>query len=227
MECHAPYESPAGEVRAALDDVGLEMVSLNTRSGDQPGDLGAAALPGRVDLARSYIDEAIEYADDVGCVAVSVLAGNSGRTEEAEATYRSNLAYASETAAGCDITVLLEPMNTTMTPEYHLVSADRGAETIVAVGRPNLKLMIDFFHLSIMEPEPMSVIKRVMPLIGHVQFASIPHRHEPDQGDVDYSEVLPWLAERGYRGHFGAEYTPAGAVEDGLGWMETIQKGKQ
>lgn len=225
VECHAPYAFPASEVRAALDETGLEMLSLNTRGGDEPGDLGVAAIPGRESEARRYIHEAIDYANEIGCAAVSVVAGRTGRTEDAELVYRTNLAYAAGTASTTDLTVLIEPLNSTMCDDYHLVSADRGAETIAAVGYQNLKLMIDYFHLSVMEAEPMAALERVLPLMGHFQFASIPDRAEPDQGTVDYGELLSWLVERGYQGHFSAEYNPASTVEAGLGWMATIRKG--
>jgi len=200
------------------------MVSLNTRMGDQPEDLGVAAVPGREVLARSNIDEAIDYAAVVGCRAVSVIAGKTGRTDEAEAVYRQNLAYAAERAAGEGITVLIEPLNTRVCEDYHLVSADRGAETIRAVGAPNLKLMVDCFHVSVMDGELKPVIERVMPVVGHVQFAGIPDRGEPDIGSVDYEELLPWILARGYEGAFGAEYVPSGAEEDGLGWMAKVRK---
>lgn len=225
VECHMPYAFPAGDVRAALDETGLEMVSLNTRIGEDAGDFGMAAMPGREDLARQYIDEAVTYATDIRCGAVSVVAGNSGRTEEAEAVYRSNLAYAAERADALGITVLIEPLNTSVSENYHLVSADRGAETIAAVGAPNLKLMVDYFHLCVMEKERRPVLERVLPVIGHVQFASIPDRQEPDLGEVDYAQLLPWLVENGYNGHFGAEYNPSSTVEEGLGWMTKLRKG--
>lgn len=225
VECHMPYTTPASETRRALDNAGLQMVSLNTRIGDSDGDLGVAAVPGREVLARSYIDEAVDYAAQIGCAAVSVVAGKTGRTEEAESTYRQNLTYAVERACEHNITVLIEPLNARMCSDYHLVSADRGVETIRAIGAPNLKLMIDYFHLCVMENERRPVIERVVSDIGHFQFASIPDRNEPDLGTVDYSQLLPWIVAQGYDGVFGAEYVPAtGVVEAGLDWMQKIRK---
>lgn len=223
VECHMPYSTPAKDIRGALDDTGLSMVSLNTRIGQQDGQLGVAALPGFEAEARHYIDEAIEYAAAIGCGAVSVVAGKSGRTGEAEATYRANLTYAATRAEPHEITVLIEPLNTNVSADYHLVSCDAGAETIAAVGAPNLKLMADCFHVAVMDGEVRPVLERMLPIIGHVQFASIPDRAEPDGGEVDYGELLPWLVDHGYDGPFGAEYNPTGSVEDGLGWMQTLR----
>ena len=228
VECHVPYAFPAQDVRAALDETQLEMVSLNTRMGGYLSgvgdDLGEAAVPGREDAARRELDEAIEYAEAIRCRAVSVIAGRTSRTDEAEATFRSNLTYAAEAADPLGITILIEPLNTNVCEDYHLVSADRGVETIAAVGAPNLKLMVDYYHLFVMEAEPREVLERAVPVMGHFQFASIPDRSEPDGGNVDFGQLLAWLMTQGYDGYFGAEYIPAGPVEAGLGWMNTIRK---
>ncbi len=225
VECHMPYATPPAQVREALNEAGLSMVSLNTRIGDPSrGELGVAALPGREGQARGYIDEALQYAHDIDCPAISVVAGRSGRTPEAESTYRKNLAYAAGAADRLGTNVLIEPLNPTVADDYHLVTVDQGIETIRAVGAPNLMLMIDCFHASISHGELGPVFDRAIEYVGHVQFASIPDRTEPCGGTVDYAELLPWIETLGYSGCFGAEYNPAGSVEDGLGWLATIKE---
>jgi len=220
VECHMPYDDDPGDVRDALDETGLEMVSLNTKVGDQDGDLGVAALPGREALARSYILEAIHYAVAIRCSRISVVAGRSGRTKAADRTYAQNLAFAAAHAAKHDITVLIEPLNTDVADDYHLVNIDKGIETILTVGAPNLKLMVDCFHTYKMDGELTAVFERALPHVGHVQFSSYPDRAEPDHGDIDYAVLLPWLVDKGFTGPFGAEYTPVGTIEDGLSWLE-------
>lgn len=224
VECHCPYDVPAAAVRQALSDAGSQMLSLNTRTGGE-GEIGVAALPGRETQAREYIDEAIAYAVDIGCGAVSVVAGISGRTEVAEHVYQENLAYATAQASPYDITVLIEPLNTSVSPDYHLVSADAACETIMAVGASNLKVMLDTFHASKMHGDLEPLFARVIDHVGHVQFASIPDRAEPNGGVVDYGALLPHVVELGYDRPFGAEYTPRVGVEDGLGWMNQLRGG--
>jgi len=219
VECHMPYEYDPADVRRALDAAGLKMISLNTRVGDRDGELGVAAVPGREELARQYIDEAIDYAVAIGCPKISVVAGKTGRVPAAEVTYCQNLAYAAGTAAGHGITVLIEPLNTDVAEDYHLVNIDRGIETIISVGASNLKLMVDCFHTYKMDGDLRPVFERAMPYVGHVQFSSYPDRAEPDHGEIDYSNLLPWLVDQGFDGPFGAEYTPAGETDAGLGWL--------
>lgn len=220
VECHEPYAFDPMSVRAALDETNLSMVSLNTFTGDGPDEFGFAALPGRVPEARAAIDQAFDYADAIDCAAVSVVAGHSGRTSEAEDVYRANLAYAAERAAASERRVLIEPLNDKAMPDYHLVHTDAAIETVRAVDADNLRLMLDTFHLATMEAEPLThVVSRAMPYIGHVQFSAFPDRGEPDRGEIDFETVLPTITTLGYAGAFGAEYNPRTTVEDGLGWL--------
>jgi hydroxypyruvate isomerase len=226
VECHEPYAFDPADVRAALNETGLEMVSLNTFTGDQPGDFGLAALPDRVDEARAAIDQAIAYADAIDCTAVSVVAGRSGRTAESETVYRENLAYAALQAAASSRKILIEPLNTGVAEDYHLVTTAAAIETIEAVAAPNLKLMLDTFHSSTMDGQPLrDVIADAMSHIGHIQISAFPDRGEPDRiqsawGDINFGELLPATEAMGYARPFGAEYNPRGdSVEAGLSWM--------
>lgn len=219
VECHMPYDVPTADVRSALTSSGLTMVSLNTRMGDPAGDIGVAAIPGLETLARAQVDEALDYAVEIDCANISVLAGRSRRAEGSESTYQQNLAYAADRAAAFGRTILIEPMNSGVT-DYHLTRVDQGLETIAAVDAPNLKLMIDCFHSQIMEGDLSAVFARAIDHVGHVQFAAVPDRGEPDRGDVDYRELLPAIVALGYEGKFGAEYNPRGDIEDGLRWLE-------
>jgi len=78
VECHWPFDVPARDTKAALEETGLQMLGLNTRRGNMAiGENGLAALPGREADARTVIDEAINYATAVNASAVHVMAGNS------------------------------------------------------------------------------------------------------------------------------------------------------
>ncbi len=221
VEFHAPYHLPSAELARAVADASIDAVSINTRFGDQDGDFGIAAIGGRESQARDFIDEAIAYAAVVGCPAVHVTAGRTERSDEAEATYCANLSYAANQAARHDMTILIEPLSD---PHYHLRSVDQGLQTIATVAAPNLKLLFDCFHAWHNEPDLLAAIGEAGAHIGHVQFASLPDRHEPDQGVVDYGHVLPTFAAMGYTGAFGAEYHPAGDIDDGIHWLADLRK---
>lgn len=217
VECHWPYEVPPEAVRQALDRSGLAMLGLNTRRGD-PGENGLTALPGREVEARAEIDRAIAYARAVGALNIHVMAGFASGPE-AEAVYRRNLAYACDQAAADGITILIEPLNRYDAPGYVLSTTDQARAVIEAVERPNLKLMFDTYHVQIMEGDVIRRFRALQPLIGHVQFASVPDRGEPDQGELDLVYVLAAIRDAGWTAPVGAEYRPRQGTEHGLGWL--------
>lgn len=221
VECHFPYEFAASEVRAALEETGLPMLGLNTWPGDRAaGDFGLAAVAGREDEARAAIRQAVDYAQAIGAGAVHVMAGCTDSGAEAEAVFRSNLAYACDLAAPHGLTILIEPINQRDVPGYHLSSTAHAASVIAALRRDNLRMMFDCYHLQIMGGDLLRRFARYQPIIGHVQFAGVPDRGAPDQGEVDYGWLLPQIAALGWPGPFGAEYRPGEAgTEASLGWL--------
>lgn len=220
VECHTPYAFRSSDVLGALQETGLEMLALNTRLGTQVlGDFGVTAQPGRESEARENIDEAISYAVEIGCRKINVLAGRTGGTEEADATYCENLAYATDQAEKSAVTILIEPISGM--DDYHLTHVGHAVDTIEAVGADNLKILFDCFHTQIIEGDVVPTLERSLRHVGHVQFASVPDRAEPDHGDLDYSIVLPALVDVGYDGLFGAEYHPRMDMAEGLTWLES------
>ena len=65
-------------------------------------------------------------------------------------------------------------------------------------------------------------LERHFDIIGHVQIAAVPSRHEPDEGEINFEHVFDMLQRLGYRGYIGCEYKPRGKTEDGLGWMKAL-----
>jgi 2-dehydrotetronate isomerase len=223
VECHWPYETPADDVRAALTETGLPMLGLNTRRGDASADeFGLSALPGREVEAQAAIDEALEYARAVGAQAVHVMAGMA-QGPDAQACFVRNLQIAAHKASASDTALLIEPLNPFDVPGYALSTTAQAVDIMRAVGAPNLKLMFDCYHVGRSEGDVIARFHTLLPLIGHVQFASIPKRGRPDQGDLNYREVFDTIAATGWARPLGAEYLPYGATEDSLGWMQALR----
>jgi hydroxypyruvate isomerase len=81
---------------------------------------------------------------------------------------------------------------------------------------------MDFYHAQIVEGDLSVTFKNNFANIGHVQIASVPARHEPDEGEVNYRHIFKLLDEMGYAGWVGCEYKPRGKTSDGLGWLKTM-----
>ncbi|MEM9096979.1 MAG: TIM barrel protein [Pseudomonadota bacterium] len=220
VECHFPYDQDPGAIRSALEETGLPMLGLNTIRGDlSSGEFGLSALPGREADARAAIDQAISYALEIRCQNIHVMAGRATGAEARNA-YRAALTYAAEKAAAHGLGVLIEPINTRDVAGYHLSMVEDGAELIQDIAAPNLRLMLDCYHTQIMQGDLFKRIETHLDLVGHLQFAAVPDRGEPDQGEVAFDWLIPAVAELGYQGYWGAEYKPRASTEAGLGWLK-------
>ncbi|QDT03707.1 Hydroxypyruvate isomerase [Rubripirellula lacrimiformis] len=219
VECHWPYDTPASEVKRALVETGLPMLGLNTVRGDVgAGQMGLSALPGRRDDAVSAIEQAVSYADETGTKAVHVMAGIS-EGAEAEAIFIENLSVACDLAMRRRLTILIEPLNAFDAPGYFLRCTQQAKSLIEHVNAPNLKLMFDCYHVGRTEVDVPTTLNKMMPVIGHVQFAAVPDRGPPDHGDVDYRPIFSQIAGLGWDQPLGAEYKPGGDTDASLGWM--------
>lgn len=222
VELHWPYATPAAEVKAALEATGLPCLGLNTQRGDVAGgDNGCAAIPGREAEAQVYIDEALAYAAEIGAPNVHVMAGFSDRGARARAAFTQNLRHACAKAARTQRTILIEPLNRIDAPGYHISTIPEAEEALAAVDLPNLKIMFDCYHLQIMQGDLLRLFKSCQSRIGHVQFAAVPDRGEPDAGEVNYPWLLRQFVKAGWATPMGAEYKPRDGVENGLSWMKS------
>ncbi|MEO0668817.1 MAG: TIM barrel protein [Pseudomonadota bacterium] len=223
VECHWPYDTPAAEVRTALDDTGLKMLGLNTSRGDvAAGDNGLSAIPGRTAEARAAIDAALAYARAIGTRNVHVMAGFADGPQ-AHATFVDNLRYACEAAAADGVTILIEPLNAFDAPGYALRDTAHAAQVIADVGADNLKLMFDCYHVGRTEGDVIARLRALFPLIGHIQFAAVPDRGAPDHGEVDYASVFAEITALGWDAPLGAEYKPGTDTDATLGWLAKLR----
>lgn len=219
VECHWPYDVPAAEVAAALEETGLAMLGLNTRRGDvAAGDNGLSAVPGREAEAREAIDEAIRYARAIGAANIHVMAGYASGAV-AHDVFVENLRHACAAAAPYGITILIEPLNRYDAPGYFLTTTTQAVAIMDAVGAANLKLMFDCYHVQLMEGDLTHRLETLLPRIGHIQVASVPDRGAPDHGEVNYAHVFAVIAQLRWAAPLGAEYRPGGDTDAGLGWL--------
>ncbi|MCE7030627.1 hydroxypyruvate isomerase family protein [Jiella avicenniae] len=223
VECHWPYDQDREAVKAALAETGLPMLGLNTRKGSQPGDSGLAAMPGREAEARDAIDEAFDYGAAIGARAVHVMAGKTDDPGAGD-VFDANLAYACDRARETGMTALIEPLNPRDAPGYFLIGLDKAVAILERLKRPELRIMFDCYHMQITGGDLLERFKAHRGLIGHVQFAAVPSRAEPDEGEVAYERLLPAFAALGYEAPFGAEYKPRDDTDGGLSWMKAFRQ---
>ena len=125
---------------------------------------------------------------------------------------------AADLAAEKHITLLIEPINPRDRPGYYLNRAEHAADIIAKAERANIRIQFDFYHAQIVGGDLIRRFEKHLTMVGHVQVAAVPSRHEPDEGEVNYPDIFAALDRLGYRGFVGAEYRPRGRTEDGLAW---------
>lgn len=221
VELHWPYDTDPQAAAAALRDTGLPLLGINTARGNlEAGDFGLSALPGREVEARAAIDQAVAWAVATGARNIHVMAGKA-QGEAALATYVANLRHAAALAAPHGIGILIEPLNPRDAPGYFLSDLPTALRAVDATGGA-VRIMFDCYHMQIVHGDLTHRLRDAMPAIGHVQFAAVPDRAEPDHGEVDHAWLLPAIADMGYDGAFGAEYRP---VSGSFAWMARIARG--
>ena len=218
-----PYAQGAAEIKGWLDEAGVEMILLNTPLGDAAkGERGLAALPGRQADFRRDFDQAMAYAVEIGVPMIHVMAGvvDDAARAQASTVLADNLRRAADIAAAQGIEVLLEPLNTEDTPGYFLTRTRETCEVIDTVGRDNVRLQFDFYHRQIMEGNLARHLAANLDKVGHIQFSSVPGRHEPQYGEVNMAYLFGVCDALGYSGWIGCEYRPKTSVREGLTWAE-------
>src|SRR5712691_12253286 len=219
VELQFPYDHAPSAVKAEISRHGLTQLGLNTAQG-RPGEFGLAAVPGRECEWETFFKQALDYVGAIGGCQIHCLAGKVPPEQRpaAEKTFFGNLARAATEAAAKYITLLIEPINPRDRPDYFLTRAEQAADIIAKVERPNVRMQFDFYHAQIVGGDLIRRFEKHFPVVGHVQIAAVPSRHEPDEGEVNYPEIFAALDRAGFKGWVGCEYRPRAKTEAGLGW---------
>lgn len=218
-----PYDYPAEVLKSRLQQNQLQLVLFNTAPGNvTAGEWGVAAIPGREQQAQRDIDNALEYAIALNCPQVHVMAATLPEGADREAycqAFINNMRYAAESFAPHNIRLLIEALNPVTKPHYLYASQYQTLEMVKRIDRDNVFTQLDLFHAQLVDGNLSHLIRQYAGCYQHIQIASAPDRHEPDEGEINYPWLFQLLDEVGYSGWIGCEYFPRGATLDGLGWF--------
>jgi hydroxypyruvate isomerase len=219
VELQFPYDTAPSAVKAELTRLGLTQLGVNT---PQSPESGLAALPGRERDFEAAFSRALDYVVAIGGTAIHCMAGvvPPEQRPAADRVFIANLTRAAAAAAAANITLLIEPINPRDRPNYFLSHVEHAADLVGKVGAPNLRVQFDFYHNQITGGDLIRRFEKYLPVIGHVQIAAVPSRHEPDEGEINYPAVFEAVDRLGYTGWIGCEYKPRTRTEDGLGWAK-------
>ena len=223
-----PYEHPPEVVGERLHRHGLKQALFNLPPGNwEAGEKGFAALPDRFSDLQESLRTALPYAQATGVKRVHLMAGIANRNDpKAVAAFLKSLAWTTEFFAPHGLDVVIEPINPRNVPGYFLNDFLFARDLIAELKIPNLKLQFDIYHCQIIHGDVTMRLREMMPIIGHIQIASIPSRNEPDGEELNYAFLFGELDRLGYSGFVGCEYNPRGKTTDGLGWFKSYAGAK-
>ncbi|MDQ8038068.1 MAG: TIM barrel protein [Pedobacter sp.] len=221
VEIQFPYELEIPVLKSLLQENALELVLINVPAGDlMLGGDGLACVPGMEKEFKAAALKAGEYAEALDVPRINVLAGRQPHgisRDECMATLLDNLDHASHHFRKAGIGTVAEAINIFDMPHFLIHSLAHMQH--LCEHNSHLKMQFDCYHLSRMGEDIMEALRNNLPLIGHIQFADNPGRHEPGTGHIDYAPVFSLLRESDYAGWTGAEYRPSGKTEDSLAWL--------
>jgi D-psicose/D-tagatose/L-ribulose 3-epimerase len=104
----------------------------------------------------------------------------------------------SKVAEELGITLNIEVLN--RFENFVLNTAEEGVAFVRQVGRPNVKVMLDTFHMNIEEDSIGGAIRTAGPLLGHLHTGEC-NRRVPGQGRMPWREIGEALRGIGYQGN--------------------------
>jgi sugar phosphate isomerase/epimerase len=121
-------------------------------------------------------------------------------------------------------TVYLEPLNRY---QDHMINTLAEARRYIDEGQlEHVKIIGDFYHMSIEEDCLSAAFHQQRDLLGHVHIADN-HRYQPDSGSIDFGRAFQQLKDDGYDGYIVYECrvradNPAQAYQDSLTYLRTL-----
>ena len=224
VEIQFPYELTIDEISQQLTEHELKLVLINVPAGDlmQGGD-GLACVPGQEHLFQEAVQQALRYAAVLNIPSINILAGRQPVHADllpCLETLAKNLRYACDEFSKVGVTPVFEIINSIDMPRFIIHNVAQAQEMLEAVHHSALKIQLDFYHLAMMNEPLLESLKENLPLIGHIQFADCPNRHEPGTGEINFTELFDYIQHSHYQGFTGAEYRPLQNTTNSLDWLK-------
>lgn len=226
VEILFPHRLDAGRLERALQAANVELALFDVPAGAE-GERGMLCIPEREGECLANVRQALELAERFGTKRLNLLAGMQPAglpREQAFAAAVATLGKAAELAQPAGVKLLIENISPAAAPGYFASSVEQSAELIAVAGHPALGMQLDQYHVSMVGADPIAAAEAYVPLIGHVQIADAPGRHQPGTGEAPIPGFLQALDEAGYEGFVGLEYVPRGGMDEALAWLPRDQR---
>ncbi|MFW6313061.1 MAG: sugar phosphate isomerase/epimerase family protein [Spirochaetota bacterium] len=213
------YIEPALNAVATLDETGFEGIREQFAALALPADAFNCFFPGSIRLTgpdvdfhsiESYLETALTRAASLGASIVVFGSGGSRRLPEAFPRERGleqvarMLAVAGPIAGENGVTIVIEPLRSAEDNLSNTAAA--GLELVEMVGHPNVRLLVDYYHMR-SENESSEIVRIAgNGMLRHCHIARTEGRRWPKHADgEDYTAFFAALADIGYDGRLSVE----------------------
>ena len=223
VEIQFPYTHPAEQIKDALLENNLKLVLFNIATDDLlQGGEGLAAVPEKQALFLEALQQCKSYAEVLKPEVINVLPGrciNHQRTSEYLAIFNKNLSLAVATFSPLGIKTSIEAINTKDMPDFIIHNGQQMLNIIEQLNHPMLFMQYDIYHMQMMNEDIIPFIEQHSQKIGHIQFADVPGRGQPESGTMNFEQLFISIEQSNYEGWVGAEYKPTGSTQESLEWF--------
>ena len=203
-----PNELEVEHVKSVVVKNSLSVPAIGT--GQAFGEEGLSFTnpdPGIRKKAIYRIKDQITFAKNFdSIVIIGLVRGFVGKDENKEEAYKNMLAAFDECASfDKNVKIAIEPIN-----RYETNLLNTVTETLNFVdelGKPNVGLLLDTFHMNIEEPSIIESIKLAKGKIFHFHVADS-NRWYPGAGHINFYEIYETLQQVDYKGFVSAEILP-------------------
>lgn len=209
-------------LQATLTDLDLGCESCNNFF---PPNIKLTGNDANLSAIRSYLTRALARASALGVEVIVLGSPRSKNIPEgfprsvAESQFADALEVISSMVEGLGITVVLEPL--AMEESNFLTSAIQVLPLLEKLNKPNIALLIDFYHMT-KEGEKPEVIVKAADHLRHVHFSDPNGRKYPVKHRKDFDRFFTNLKSIGYNQRISVEaFTNNFAVDSKLA-VETL-----
>ncbi len=102
------------------------------------------------------------------------------------------------------LVMVLEPLSDN--PDLFLRLPDQSFEICKAVNSPSCKILFDIYHMQRNIGDLIVNMERTWDEIDYIQIGDNPGRKEPTTGEINYTNVLKFIYNKGFKGILGMEH---------------------
>ncbi|MCA1810307.1 MAG: TIM barrel protein, partial [Lentisphaerae bacterium] len=168
-------------MQAAGRDCGVDLVSIviNSAKEDQVAPIRAENLARFLEQVDRCADNALAAGCRQGIVTTGQAVPGRSAADQRQALVAA-LQAAADKISGRGFRINLEPLNTVVDHVGYLLDDPlEGLAIVREVARPDVRLLYDVYHMTIMRGNQTVLIEEQLDLIGHFHAAGTPGRHEP------------------------------------------------